>query len=267
MPGRPIITLTTDFGASSPYVAEMKAAVLSLCPDVHLVDITHTVPAQNVRYGAVVLHDVTRGFPAGTIHVAVVDPGVGTERLVVYADIGSQRYVAPDNGLLSLLADKQGCRQLITLDRDQYWRSPVSSTFHGRDVMAPVAAHLATGVEPARLGSPCSQLHSLDWPEASATRDGLTGHVLIIDSFGNLLTNIERPQIPTNVPLQNVSVRCEGITCSGVLQTYGMAAPGSLLALFGSSNRLEIAVNRGNAAERIGAEVGDEVQVTWAGGI
>jgi S-adenosylmethionine hydrolase len=264
MSDRHIITLTTDFGVGSPYVAEMKAAILRLCPAVRLIDITHAVPAQDIRYGAVVLHDVTVGFPAETIHVAVVDPGVGTARTIVYAKMGDQRYVAPNNGLLSLLASERPCGQLWTLDNQAYWNHPVSSTFHGRDIMAPVAARLALGVRPDQLGSPLDQLEAIDWAQPTVTPHSVSGQILIVDSFGNLVTNIHRAMLPPQVPLADVSVRCRGVVCHPLCDTYGNADPGQVMALFGSSHRLEIAVNQGSAAREIAASVGDEVVVTWA---
>src|SRR5262245_59451134 len=134
---RPLITLTTDFGVGSPYVAQIKGVILSICREIDLVDISHSVSPQSIREGAVVLADATPRFPAGTIHVAVVDPGVGTSRRIVYAEIGPQRYIAPDNGLLSLLAQRDQPRLIVALENSNYWLSERSLTFHGRDIMAP----------------------------------------------------------------------------------------------------------------------------------
>ena len=140
-----IITLTTDFGAGSPYVAEMRGVILAICPQSTIVDVTHDVPRGDVRQGALVLHQITPAFSQGTIHVAVVDPGVGTERRILFARLGRQCYVAPDNGLLSAVAQYASPRSFIELTERQFWRPKVSATFQGRDVMAPVAAHLAAG--------------------------------------------------------------------------------------------------------------------------
>jgi hypothetical protein len=211
-----------------------------------------------------VLHDVTPGFPPNTIHIGVVDPGVGTTRSVVYARIGDQRYIAPNNGLLSYLACKQPCTELITLREDRFWRQPVSPTFHGRDMMAPVAAHLCLGVTPEQLGTPLERLEQLNWPDVKSSTDSLTGRVLIVDPFGNLVTNIDRTSFPSHIRWETLVVRCRGTQCASLRETYGHAEVSELIALFGSSNRLEIAVNQGNAAERIGASVGDEVHVKWA---
>ena len=145
-----LITLMTDFGAGSPYVAAMKGVILSINPSVTLVDLTHAIPPQDVREGALVLEDVAPYFPPGTIHVAVVDPGVGTDRAILYAEIGSQRYVAPDNGLLSRLSRNTPPSRIVRLTNPDYWLRPVSATFHGRDIMAPVAARLSLGLDPAK---------------------------------------------------------------------------------------------------------------------
>src|SRR5437762_1245299 len=170
---RSIITLTTDFGVSSPYVAQMKGVILSICRDVELVDISHAVGPQNIREGAVVLADATPRFPAGTVHVAVVDPGVGTARRIVYAEIGEQRYVAPDNGLLSRLARSERPRRMVALENADYWLPQMSQTFHGRDIMAPAAAHVAGGVDPRNLGPVRDSMLMLDWPEAKKSTSGV----------------------------------------------------------------------------------------------
>src|SRR4051794_1322094 len=143
----PPVTLTTDFGLSSPYVAQMKGVLLSLCSEVRLVDITHGIHPQDVAEGAIVLADVTLLFPPGTIHIAVIDPGVGTSRRLLYAELGEQKYLLPDNGLLTLLAEHGPPRQLIAIENRAFWRPEVSATFHGRDILAPVAAHLALGID------------------------------------------------------------------------------------------------------------------------
>ena len=148
---RPLVTLTTDFGQGSPYVAQMKGVLLRLCPDAEIVDITHGISPQKVRQAAIVLADVTPWFPASTLHVAVIDPGVGTTRRLVYAEIGTQRYLAPDNGSLSRLSQGAAVQRVIALENRRYYLPEVSSTFHGRDILAPVAAHLLLGADPADL--------------------------------------------------------------------------------------------------------------------
>jgi S-adenosyl-L-methionine hydrolase (adenosine-forming) len=258
---RPLITLTTDFGPASPYVAQMKGVILSLCREVDIFDITHGIKAQNIREGAVVLADTCPRFPAGTIHVAIVDPGVGTSRRVVYAQIGAQRFLAPDNGLLSLLASQESPRGIVSLENPQYWLPHPAATFHGRDVVAPVAAHLAMGIEPSDLGPVHDELVTIDWPQPKKAGRSVTGEVLYVDSFGNLITNIHAPDA---VPLGNAtSFRIElgGRTIRGVIRTYGAALAGELVALFDSQGRLEIAIVEGNAARDLQVQAGEPVVV------
>lgn len=252
------ITLTTDFGTGSPYVAAMKGVVLSINPAAVLIDITHAVPPQDVHAGAVVLEDTTRLFPAGMIHVAVIDPGVGTERRLIYAEIGPQRYVCPDNGLLSRLARREPPRLVVTLAEREHWRPQVSATFHGRDILAPVAARLSLGLDPKKLGPRQERLVSLAWPEVRRGPGAIEGSVLLVDSFGNLVTDIDEDML-AGVDPASVRVRCRGARVEGLARTYGDHQPGTLVALIGSTGRLEIALVGGSAAERIGGRGGDRV--------
>jgi S-adenosyl-L-methionine hydrolase (adenosine-forming) len=258
---RPLITLTTDFGASSPYVAQMKGVILSICREVELVDISHAVGPQNIREGAVVLADVTPRFPPGTLHVAVIDPGVGTSRRIVYAEIGEQRYIAPDNGLLSLLARHEPARLIIALENRALWVPQLSQTFHGRDIMAPVAAHLARGVEPLELGSRREALVMLDWPQPQKLGGGIAGEVLFVDSFGNLITNISRGDLEVLGNPDSLTVDCGGQQIQGLVPTYAAAMTGEIVALFDSQSRLEIAKVGGNAARELHIEAAEPVFV------
>ena len=185
-----VITLSTDFGTGSPYVAAMKGVILSINPQAVIVDVTHAIPAQDVRQGALVLEEAARWFPPETIHVAVIDPGVGTERKIVYARFGDQQFVAPDNGLLSRLALLAPPSTIVTVTEPEHWLLPVSATFHGRDIMAPVAARLSLGLDPARLGPAQTSIEQLDWTEARVAANKIEGTVQSIDSFGNLITDI-----------------------------------------------------------------------------
>ena len=258
---RPLITLTTDFGQGSPYAAQMKGTILSRCREVDLVDITHAVGPQKVREGAVVLADATPGFPPGTIHVAVVDPGVGTERQLVYAEIGQQRYLAPDNGLLTLLARQSPPLRLVALENRRYWAEKPSSTFHGRDILAPVAAHLAGGVDPADLGPLLESLVLLSFPQPIRSAGSVSGEVLYVDSFGNLITNIGREDLEPLGDLTRLSIECGGRTVPGLVPTYAAAGAGQIVVLFDSQARLEIAMVRGDAAGELAAGVGTPVRV------
>jgi S-adenosyl-L-methionine hydrolase (adenosine-forming) len=247
---RSVITLTTDFGPSSPYVAQMKGVMLSIFREVDIVDISHAIGPQNVQEGAIVLADATPRFPEGTIHVAVVDPGVGTSRRILYAEIGQQRYVAPDNGILSRLTHDRPPSLLIVLENRKYWLPNPSLTFHGRDIMAPVAAHLAIGVAPDDLGPRCALEHivGLVWRQPLRSADEIVGEVLYIDTFGNLITNIERKDVQSLGNLSSLTVECGGQAIRGIVPTYDAAMPGELIALFDSQERLEIATVRGQAA-------------------
>lgn len=257
-----IITLLTDFGPSSPYVAAMKGAILALNPAATLVDICHAVPPQDVRHGAVVWEDAVETFPAGTIHVGVVDPGVGTARALVYAKIGRHVFLCPDNGLASRLARRSGPSKIVRLTQRDYWREPVSDTFHGRDILAPVAAHLSLGIDPDHLGVPQHALADLDWPAVRRLDDGLEGSVLLCDSFGNLLTDLTRAMIPA-AARSTARITCRGREVLGLSRVYGDAPQGTLVALFSSSDRLELAQVGGSAATLLGAAPGDRVTIRW----
>jgi S-adenosylmethionine hydrolase len=257
---RPLITLTTDFGISSPYIAQMKGVILSLCREVDLVDLTHAIGPQNIKEGAVVLADTTPRFPRGTIHVAVVDPGVGTARRLIYAEIGEQHYLAPDNGLLSLLARESLPRQIVAIENRDYWLPDVSNTFHGRDVLAPVAAHLALGLDPAKLGPPLVALDSLTIFQPQKSGGGVVGEVLYVDSFGNLVTNFRRDDLECLGDLARVSIECAGGTLSHLVANYAAGMPGETIALFDSQGRLEIAIVGGNAARQLGVRAGESVR-------
>ena len=256
-----LITLTTDFGVSSPYVAAMKGALLSVCPAAQLIDITHAISPQNVRQAAVVLADVTPFFPRGTLHVAVIDPGVGTERRILYAEIGEQRYLAPDNGLLSYLPRTAQPKYLVEVAAAKFWRTPVSNTFHGRDIFAPVAGHLASGVSPHDLGPVTNQMIDLKWPEAQYGEEVL-GEVLYVDSFGNLITNIAIADLRIWLHGSQPTTRLRGHSIFGLRTTYGNTDLGQLIALGDSQGRFEIAIVQGNAAETLGVKSGDMVAIS-----
>ncbi len=258
-----IITLTTDFGTGSPYAAAMKGAVLAINPNVTLVDLTHDVPAQDVRHGAMVLADTAGLFPDETIHVAVVDPGVGTERAIVYARIGRQHFIAPDNGLLSRLVAQTHPSKIVRINNPDYWRDEVSSTFQGRDIMAPAAAHLSLGVEPDDLGVPAELMAQLEWAEVRQLPRRLEGIVMAVDSFGNLITNITAEMIGSRPTDERGCVVCSIYETWGIYRTYGEQLCGTLVSVIGSTGHLEIAVVEDNAAERLGIQVGMPVVVSW----
>jgi S-adenosylmethionine hydrolase len=259
---RTIVTLTTDFGLGSRYVAQMKGVILSRCPEACLIDLSHSIGPQNIREGAIVLADVTPRFPPGTIHVAVVDPGVGTERKLLYAEAGNQRYLAPDNGLLDLVLRQHPAARLIELTNRAYWLPDVSSTFHGRDILAPVAAHLAAGLDPAELGPPLARHVSLSWPRPAVSSTRAAGEILYVDSFGNLISNLACDNLSPLGKPEELTVEIAGRVVMGISQTYGNVPPGQLVALFDSQGRLELAVANGNAAAVLGVAAGAEIAVT-----
>ena len=249
-----IITLTTDFGDADGYVGAMKGVILSLAPHATVVDISHTVPAQQVRHAAWVLATTAPFFPPGTIHVAVVDPGVGSQRRGIALQTPTAMFVGPDNGLFSsFLRAGIAC---VALTNPAAHHHPVSATFHGRDIFAPVAARLANGIPLAALGPAVDD--PVTWPDPQPQRlpDGrLRAQVVYIDRFGNLITNVG--------PLSgrgDVRVQIGG-TALLVRRTYADVEPGEFLALIGSSGYLEIAVRDGSAAERLGIGVGATVEI------
>jgi S-adenosyl-L-methionine hydrolase (adenosine-forming) len=258
---RSLITLTTDFGVGSPYVAQMKGVILSIYRDVEVIDISHAIGPQNIREGAVVLADATPRFPASTIHIAVIDPGVGTSRRIIYAELGEQRYLAPDNGLLSLLAGRHPFKQIVALENADYWLPQPLHTFHGRDILAPAAAHLAAGIDPEKLGKPRDAMVMLHWPQPKKSASSVTGEILYIDSFGNLITNINRDDVQTLGNPASLVVDCGGRQIRGIVPTYGAALNGEFVALFDSQGRLEVAKVGGNAAQDLQIHVGDTVSV------
>jgi S-adenosyl-L-methionine hydrolase (adenosine-forming) len=259
----PAITLTTDFGEGSRYVAAMKGVVLSINPAARIVDLSHSVPPQDVRRGAVTLAETAPLFPPETIHVAVIDPGVGTERRIVYARIGAQQFVAPDNGLLSRLAAAERPSKIVALDEPRFWLPRVSTTFHGRDIMAPVAARLSLGLPPEELGRPLDALEPLAWREAEKVANRITGEVIEVDSFGNLVTNISQAMLAGVPRDESVTVACDEHVTQGIFQAYADQPAMTLIALVGSGDRLELAIVDENASLMLGVEVGAPVVVTW----
>lgn len=258
-----LITLTTDFGTGSPYLAAMKGVILGINPAVRLVDISHEIGPQDVRHGAVILAEATTWFPAGTIHVAVVDPGVGTQRKLIYARFGDQHYLAPDNGLLSLLVKRGKPSRIVELANAEIWLPDISHTFHGRDILAPVAAQLSLGLEPEQLGPTVHELLMIDWPEPTRTGNRIEGAVRWIDRFGNLITNVGAGQLPNPEKSKSLRIQCGGLQIVGLAQTYGQHKPGKLTALVGSSGYLEIAMVDGSAAQTLHAAAGATVSVEW----
>ena len=261
---RPIITLTTDFGTGSPYVAQMKGAILSVDPEATIVDLSHAIPPQDIRAGALALAQATGTFPDGSIHVAVVDPGVGSERAIVYARFGQQHYVAPDNGLLSALARGATPDRIVTLTQSQFWRPDVSSTFHGRDIMAPAAGHLSRGLDPDALGTEQRELIQLAWTEVSIVPGLIEGTIQSVDSFGNLVTDITAEML-ADTPRgdDEVTITCDDHVTTGIFNAYADQPEMTLMALVGSSGFLEIAIVGDSAKIMLGVGAGTPLKVKW----
>lgn len=256
-----IITLTTDFGLRDAYVAEMKGAILGIARSagqaVDFVDVTHDVAPHDVTEGALALEAAAPWFPPATVHVAVVDPGVGTARRGLALQAGGHVFIGPDNGLFTPFLAGQGWLA-FELRAAEYRLPSVSPTFHGRDVFAPAAAHVALGVEPHRLGPPVADPVRLPWPEARDLAGAIAGAVVHVDRFGNLVTSIRPVSIER---LRAMTVRIAGRPVE-VVTTYGELAPGRAGALVGSSGRLEIAVREGSAATLLRARRGTRVTLS-----
>lgn len=260
----PIITLLSDFGLKDPYVAEMKAVILSICPEARIVDISHEIEKFNIRMGAFVLASATPYFPAGTVYVAVVDPGVGTKRRPLIVETKRCFYVGPDNGLLMLAAQKEGISHVYHVSNPRYMLRRVSRTFHGRDVFSPAAAHLARGCPPSEFGP---EIHDYALPEFAKpyVRKGeLLGEVLHIDDFGNIVSNIsaedlEKMDIRDGCPLH---VKLRGKTLALKLcSAYGEVPAKKPLGIIGSSDFLEISINKGDASKAFKVKIGDSIRV------
>jgi S-adenosylmethionine hydrolase len=270
-----IITLTTDFGLTDAYVAAMKGVILGINPDARLVDICHTIRPQNIPQAALVLSTAYQFFPQKTVHLVVVDPGVGTGRRAVILRTPSADFVAPDNGVLSYIieqyvkrpsesnADPQK-RELtpevsaIVITSPKFWRSPVSPTFHGRDIFAPVAAHLSLGTTPSEFGEKTASLTVLPNLHPHRAPDGsLVGHIFHIDNFGNLITSIRKEDLPQ--PHDEITVEVGNQTIHGLSRTY--TEGNKLLALIGSSGYLEVSVREGSARDFLNVDIGDEVKI------
>ncbi|WP_422931497.1 SAM hydrolase/SAM-dependent halogenase family protein [Singulisphaera sp. PoT] len=252
--------MTTDFGIEGSYVAAMKGIILGRAPGAQIVDVTHRISPQNVLEGAFVLAEVVEAFPPGTVHLAVVDPGVGTDRKPIAVSIDDQWFVLPDNGLISAVARGKTGSEIREISNPAILRSRVSNTFHGRDIFAPAAAHLLLGRDPAELGPTRSSFLIHEGFEATRGEDRLIGHVVFRDSFGNLITNIPDSML-AGLPPENWLVEVAGVTIRGVSRTYGQNPPGTLVALIGSGGWLEVAVVNGDAARLLTVGPGAKV---WA---
>jgi S-adenosylmethionine hydrolase len=263
-----VITLMTDFGIKDGNVGVMKGVIWGICPTVQISDLSHMIQAQNIREAGYILARSVPYFPKGSIHVVVVDPGVGTQRRPMAAQLGDWFYVGPDNGTVTVLlerAEREGWQtKFVQLDRAQYWLPDISHVFHGRDIFSPVAAHLANGIQLSDLGIPFTDPVRLALPKPEKMENGWRGEVIHIDHFGNLSTNIRAENLGDAMDNKEmILVRLNGTEIHGLVNTFGERPVGELVALIGSTGNLGIAMVNGNAKEKLGTKVGDGVTVIY----
>ena len=257
------ISLTTDFGNLNGFVGTLKGVIWNIAPGAQIADITHDIPAQDVRQGAIALWRAAPFFPPGSVHIAVVDPGVGTDRRPIGARFGNQFFIAPDNGLLTpMLEDAEAAGesvQIICLDQSRFWLPSISRTFHGRDIFAPCGAHLANGVPLSELGTPVTEIVRKPLPKPEQTEQGFRAHILLADVFGNLTTDLPASWVRD---CEKVTFTLRGKTIEGLTLSYGHKQIGDLVALEDSEGYIEIAVVNGSAKNVLSAQIDDVVEVS-----
>ncbi len=257
-----LITLTTDFGSGDYALGQVRGVIWQIAPEARLVDLTHEIPPQDILAAQVVLDDCASYFPEGSIHMVVVDPGVGTDRRPIAARLGTHYFVGPDNGLITPLLEKAeaegGPVEIAHTNRQQYWLPQISSVFHGRDIFAPIAAHLARGVPLFELGERIDDPVRAGLPQPQALEGGWRGQVIDVDHFGNLGVNLKAPHLGD---IQALEIRIAGAVIQRLSRTFGDGQPGELVAMIDSSNRLSICVVNGSAADLLGAQTGTIVEV------
>ncbi|RJQ42183.1 MAG: hypothetical protein C4545_05160 [Anaerolineaceae bacterium] len=259
-----VITLLTDFGEKDGYVGIMKGVIEGIAPGTRVIDLSHEIHPHNITEAAYLLGRSYPYFPSGTIHCCVVDPGVGTSRHGMAARFGDQFFVGPDNGLASVLlreqAQKEQPIQTVALTNAQYWLPQISRTFHGRDIFAPVAAHLALGVDLLDLGEELEQPVLLDLPEASRDQDEMSGEIIHVDAFGNLASNIRFPSFSSE---SVIHISIGDLSDIPLLQTYGEALPGQVVAVIDSFGFVAVCVVNGNASRELGVGIGEQIRVKF----
>ena len=262
----PVITLMTDFGIKDGNVGVMKGVIWGICPSAQIADLCHMIQPQNIREAAYIVARSAPYFPQGSIHVVVVDPGVGTKRRPMAGRIGDWYYVGPDNGTITGLlehADFSGWLvEFVELNRIKFWLHSVSFVFHGRDIFSPVAAHLANGVPLNELGTPFTDPVRLELPKPQQTANGWRGEVIHVDHFGNISSNIRIEHLGDALEnMAGIVVRLNGVEINGMVNTFGERPVGEVVALISSTGSLSIAMVNGSAAGRLGAKIGDEIIV------
>lgn len=259
----PLVVLLTDFGWADPYVGVMKGVLLSLIPEARTIDLTHAVPPQNIRNGAFQLMVSTPFFPANTFFICVVDPGVGSERKIIYAEAGKQKFIGPDNGLLSWNLRRSKPDLLVEIIRGPKADKEVSKTFHGRDIFTPVAAHILLGEPPTSFGPAMENWTELPFPQVEKAGSKWTGEILAIDGFGNLITNFQVDEVVPLAKSSKVWMKFgdSPVTIRGFAETYVSVEKGKFLAIGGSAGFLEICVRDGNAAKKTGLRERDKISL------
>jgi hypothetical protein len=255
-----IITLTSDFGHKDPFVGIMKGVIAGINAQARIIDLSHGVAPQDIMGAALLLRHSVNYFPAGSVHVAVVDPAVGSARRPILIEAAGNYFVGPDNGIFSLALAEEIPLRIIHLSNAVYHRQPASTTFHGRDIFAPVAAHLSLGADATAFGDPIEDFTRIAWPAITAIEGGIEGEIVYIDGYGNLFTNIGAQQLQ-ELAGNGLAFSVGAVVIEGLATHYAAGAIHSCIALMNSWGLLEIAVNRGSAQSRYGARVGDKVQV------
>jgi len=253
-----ILTFTTDFGTEGIYVAAVKGVVLGLARETTIVDVTHSISPQNILEGSFVLSGLIDVFPKGTVHLAVIDPGVGTERRLIAAKVQEHWFVLPDNGLLTAVTRNRPPSEIWEINNPRFHRHPVAATFHGRDILAPAAAHLLCGGAPSELGPAREHFESVSNFDAIQNEEGFVGEVIFRDAFGNLITNIEASRLGNLNPNQ-WAIEVAGARIQGLGRTYAEQSPGTLVALVGSTGWVEVSIVNGDAGRHLTAGPGTTV--------
>lgn len=258
---RSVITLTTDFGLRDPYLSEMKGVILNICPDATIVDISHQIEKFDIRMGAYILASATQYFPRNSIHVAVVDPGVGTKRRAICLETHHGLFVGPDNGVLSLAAEAGGVERAYEINNRKLMLPKVSNTFHGRDIFAPVAAHLAGETSPSDVGPEIKDMLIPEFAKVIKEKNAIVAEVIYTDDFGNLVTNISRKEVDAIGRSKTLTLEVgDSRLTVDFRKTYGEVKAMKPVALLGSHGFLEISINQGNAAKEFRVKSGSKVR-------
>jgi S-adenosylmethionine hydrolase len=259
---KPIITLLTDFGTKDHYVASMKGTILNINPRCTLIDITHHINPHHIREGAFILANAYSSFPKGTIHLSVVDPGVGSPRKPILLATESYFFVGPDNGLFTFALQREKVRKVVALKNPKYFLSHISTTFHGRDLFAPVAAYLSLGVKPEAFGPELDSWAELDFKKPRIRRRELIGEILYIDTFGNLISNIDKQQLLHFIKDHPFLIKIGKRAIHGLKKGYWEGKRNELIALIGSGGFLEFSIREGNAQKGLKVRKGDEIEIS-----